>query len=83
MDQKSVKPKTKRFVVNLAARESEMLKVYAREAGITRPAALRRLVRMALRQYWNDRPKQDSIPANQLDLFDILQMDIFGNTTKQ
>ncbi len=64
----------------LPAREGEMLKRFVRENGTTKPAAVRRMVLSALRQYKATASK--SQPENQLELFDTLQVDIFNNTSK-
>ena len=65
----------------LPEREGEMLALYAKEMGISRPAAVRRMVKRALRDHFQNRPQ--SQPENQLGLFDVLQIDIFNNTSKQ
>lgn len=75
--------KVKRFSITLPEREGELLKQYAKEHGITRPMALRRLVRQSLRQYKIERANTlQSVPKNQLNLFDSIQVDIFDNTSK-
>ena len=61
----------------LPEREGEMLSLYAKENGISRPVAVRRMVRSALHQYASTLRRTE--PSNQLDLFDVVQIDIFGN----
>lgn len=72
--------KTKKISITLPEREGEVLKVYAKELGITRPAAVKRIVRETLKQYKTAVAKAES--KNQLGLFDSLQVDIFNNTSK-
>lgn len=80
MKVKTKKPKVKKFSITLPEREGKLLKMYADDYGITRPAAIRKMVREGLKQY---RAAKGNIePDNQLTLFDSLQMDIFsGNNT--
>lgn len=72
--------KNKKISITLPEREGEVLKVYAKELGITRPAAVKRIVRETLKQYKTALAKAE--PQNQLGLFDSLQVDIFNNTSK-
>ena len=72
--------KNKKISITLPEREGEVLKVYAKELGITRPAAVKRIVRETLKQYKTALAKAE--PKNQLGLFDSLQVDIFNNTSK-
>ncbi len=73
-------PKPKKYTLTLSERESARLGVYADSCGITRPQALQRLMKQALRQAAD--ASVDSRDVNQLGLFDTLQIDIFNNTTK-
>lgn len=74
------KPKQKKYVLTLSEREALRLSRYADAIGVSRPLALQRLVKQALRQA-ADVPagKEDS---NQLGLFDTLQIDIFNNASR-
>lgn len=72
--------KTKKFSFVLPAREDELLTLYAKEHSLTRPEAVRRILREFLRQYRNALAKAE--PENQLGLFDSLQIDIFNSTSK-
>ena len=72
--------KAKKISITLPEREGEMLKLYAKENGTTKPAAVRRMVIAALRQYKSNAAKHQ--PKNQLELFDTIQVDIFNNTSK-
>lgn len=72
--------KKKKISFALPEREGEMLARYAKEKGISRPAAVRRMVRTALQQYSST--IQHSEPQNQLGLFDVVQIDIFNSTSK-
>ena len=72
--------KAKIISITLPEREGEMLKLYAKENGTTKPAAVRRMVIAALRQYKSNAAKHQ--PKNQLELFDTIQVDIFNNTSK-
>ena len=72
--------KAKIISITLPEREGEMLKRFAQQNGTTRPAAVRRMVIDALKQYKVAASKAE--PQNQLGLFDTLQVDIFNNTSK-
>lgn len=74
------KPNRKRITFSLPEREGEILNAYAKELGISRPVAVRRMVKTALRQYASSRSQDE--PRNQLGLFDVLQIDIFNSTSK-
>ena len=75
--------KVKKFSIALPEREGELLNAYARDNGISRPEAIRRMVRQSLRQYKADMAATAlGQPANQLNLFDSIQIDIFNNTSK-
>lgn len=71
-------PKPKKYTLTLTERESARLGAYADNSGISRPQALQRLMKQALRQV-ADVPT-DRQDENQLGLFDSLQIDIFNNT---
>lgn len=66
--------------ISLSEREGEMLRLYADELGISRPAAMRRILKSYLGEYSKNRASV--IPQNQLDIFDSVQIDIFNNTSK-
>lgn len=79
----SKKAKKKKISITLPEREGEMLKSYAKAHHTTCPAAVRKMVKMALRQYKAESDcKASPVPQNQLNLFDSLQVDIFNNTSK-
>ncbi len=73
---KKIKPK--KYTLTLSEREALRLGRYAEALGVSRPLALQRLMKQALREA-TDLPvgKEDT---NQLGLFDTLQIDIFNNT---
>lgn len=73
---KKIKPK--KYTLTLSEREALRLGRYAEALGVSRPLALQRLMKQALRES-ADLPvgKEDT---NQLGLFDTLQIDIFNNT---
>lgn len=73
---KKIKPK--KYTLTLSEREALRLGRYAEVLGVSRPLALQRLMKQALREA-ADLPvgKEDT---NQLGLFDTLQIDIFNNT---
>ena len=73
---KKIKPK--KYTLTLSEREAFRLGRYAEALGVSRPLALQRLMKQALREA-ADLPvgKEDT---NQLGLFDTLQIDIFNNT---
>lgn len=78
--EKVKKPKLKKYTLTLSERESVRLGLYADSCGISRPAALQRLMKQAFRQLAE--VPIDNRNANQLGLFDTLQIDIFNNTSK-
>lgn len=80
MTKTTKKPKLKKYTLTLTEREALRLGRYADSCGIGRPQALHRLVKQAFRQL-ADTP-DDSRNANQLGLFDTLQIDIFNNTSR-
>ena len=72
------KPKLKKYTLTLSEREALRLGRYADSCGISKPQALHRLVKQAFRQL--AAAPDESRDANQLGLFDTLQIDIFNNT---
>lgn len=81
MNAKPKKTKIKKFSIALPEREGKLLKMYADDYGISRPEALRRMVRDALREYRSK--KGEIVPDNQLGLFDSIQIDIFADSLSQ
>ena len=77
---KPVRPKTKKYTLALSEPEVRRLTAYAASCGIERPAALHRIVSMALREY--SAAPADKQDRRQLGLFDSVQIDIFNNTAK-
>ncbi|MGX8712485.1 MAG: hypothetical protein ACSW8I_02215 [bacterium] len=77
---KPKKPKLKRYTLTLTELDVYRLNAYAESSGIDRPTALHRLMKQSLRQV--DAASIDRRDANQLGLFDTLQIDIFNNTSK-
>lgn len=73
-------PKPKKYTLTLSERESVRLGNYADSCGISRPAALQRLMKQAFKQLVT--VPDDGHDANQLGLFDTLQIDIFNNASK-
>lgn len=73
-------PKKKKLTLVLSEREYNVLKLYAEEQGITKPDAVRRVLRQQLADY--AKSLANATPRNQLDLFDSVQIDIFDQTTK-
>lgn len=72
--------KSKKFSISLSHMETEVLGQYAKDHKISRPEAIRRLLKESLQPYMAKKAKED--PENQLGLFDTLQIDIFNNHTK-
>mgnify|MGYP006988828590 CR=1 FL=1 len=70
------------MVVGLSPRDVETLSRFAHEMGISRPVALRRIVKKHLAEYRRLFVSADPTPENQLDIFDSVQIDIFNNTSK-
>ena len=70
--------KAKRIVVTLSSRDYEKLSEIARRDKATRPVIAKRLIRNQLATITIE--KQQKVVANQLGLFDTLQIDIFNNT---
>lgn len=75
---KEKKPHTKKYTLTLSEREAVRLGLYADRSGISRPQALQRLMKQALREL-GQMPNCDR-DEKQLGLFDTLQIDIFNNT---
>lgn len=74
------RPKTKKYCLTLTEREVVRLGRYAEENGVSRPQALQRLFKQALREATGSGQRAPGSDANQLGLFDTLQIDIFNNT---
>lgn len=72
--------KNKKMSLAFSVRDGERLALYASDMGVSRPAALRRIVHQFLADYVKHRG--ETAPANQLDIFDSVQIDIFNNATK-
>lgn len=73
--------KKKKYVIALSEREMQALSDYAIEMDVTRPLALRSIVKTYLKEY--EKRSITHVPDNQLSLFDSIQLDIFNNTTDQ
>lgn len=76
---KEKKPKLKKYTLTLSEREALRLGRYADAVGVSRPLALQRLMKQALREVADLPAEKEN--ANQLGLFDTLQIDIFNNTS--
>lgn len=74
--------KKHKMIISFSAKEREVLSLYASEMGVSRPVALRRIVKRQLREYLRNHNLVSDVPANQLDIFDSVQIDIFNNTSK-
>ena len=74
------KHKSKKFSITLSEKEVLMLNQYASCEGVTRPVALKRLLRERLREVAAVPPQQQD--EAQLCLFDSVQVDIFNNFLK-
>ena len=74
------KARVKRYTLTLSECEMRRLTQYAAAVDMDRPAALKRLVSKSLREV--EVTAKEKTAANQLGLFDSLQVDIFNNTTK-
>lgn len=72
--------KAKRIVVTLSSRDYEKLSEIARRDKATRPVIAKRLIRNQLATITIE--KQQKVVANQLGLFDSVQIDILGGTSK-
>lgn len=72
--------KAKRIVVTLSSRDYEKLSEIARRDNATRPVIAKRLIRNQLATITIE--KQQKAVANQLGLFDSVQIDILGGTSK-
>lgn len=72
--------KAKRIVVTLSSRDYEKLSEIARRDKATRPVIAKRLIRNQLATITIE--KQQKVVANQLCLFDSVQIDILGGTSK-
>ena len=78
---KSKKPKLKKYTLSLNECEMRRLTYYAESNGIDRTVALHKLVKQSLRNAAAS-VSADRTDANQLGLFDTVQIDIFNNTSK-
>ena len=72
--------KAKRIVVTLSSRDYEKLSEIAHRDKATRPVVAKRLIRSQLAIIAIE--KQQKVAANQLGLFDVVQLDILGGMTK-
>lgn len=72
--------KHKKFSFSLPEREGEMLSRYADSEGLSRPEAVRRILKSYLSEHVQN--VTTTSPKNQLDIFDSVQIDIFNNTSK-
>ncbi len=72
--------KNKKVSFSLPQKEGELLRLYAQQQGISRPDAIRRILKQFLKEHVQGELK--SVPKNQLDIFDSVQIDIFNNTSK-
>lgn len=70
------KPARKKIHFTLPERDAAKLSAYAKDHGVSRPVAVRRIVKAALKEYSPVRPPVE--PKNQLGLFDGIQSDIFS-----
>lgn len=77
---KKKKNKPKRIVVALSSRDYAKLTDIARRDKATRPVVARRLIKSQLATIVIE--KQPKVAANQLGLFDSIQLDIMGGTSK-
>ena len=76
------KPRVKRYSIALSESEVRRLTLYADAVGTDRPTALHRLLAQSLRSAVSDLSSDARVAANQLGLFDSVQIDIFNNTHK-
>ena len=81
MKQKKNAHKPRKLAVTLTERDIAALQSFATDSKLTKPLAIRRILRQFLADYYaqNDAADADDI---QIGLFDTMQTDIFGNLTK-
>lgn len=77
---KKKKNRPKRIVVTLSSRDYEKLTEIARRDKATRPLVAKRMIKKQLASIVVE--KQQKAVANQLGLFDTVQLDILGGTSK-
>lgn len=77
---KKKKNRPKRIVLTLSNRDYEKLTDIARRDKATRPVVAKRLIRSQLAAIVIE--KQQKVAANQLGLFDTVQLDILGGTSR-
>lgn len=77
---KKKKNRPKRIVVTLSSRDYEKLTEIARRDNATRPVVAKRMIKKQLASIAVE--KQQKAVANQLGLFDTVQLDILGGTSK-
>ena len=80
MNKKKHSKKAKRIVVTLSSRDYEKLSAIACRDKATRPVVAKRLIKSQLAAIVIE--KQQKVVANQLGLFDSVQIDILGGTSK-
>lgn len=69
----------RKVVITLSDSDIVALKQYADHQHIAPAVAIRKILRAELAEYIKQAPTAQ--PANQLDIFDIFQLDIFDNAT--
>lgn len=81
---KMQKKKSKKKVHKITFQPSEtayrQIRQYAVSHNITNGIAVKRLLRISLQQL--DKQAKEDVAKNQLGLFDSVQLDIFGDTSK-
>lgn len=80
MQKRKSRKKNKKIVVSISQRDYAKLTDYAREQGISRPAAVKSFVREKMKDF-TAKPKEKIAP-NQLNIFDAMQLTIFDKDPK-
>ena len=78
MQKKKAKKKVHKITFQPSETAYRQIKQYAEQHHITKSIAVKRLLRISLREL-ELQPRED-VPKNQLGLFDSVQLDIFGDT---
>ncbi len=77
MIKKKIKKKVHKITFSPSATAYGQIRQYAQSHNITNAVAVKRLLSISLKQL--DIQQKTEVAKNQLDLFDSVQLDIFGN----
>ncbi len=81
MQKRKTRTKNKKIVFSISQRDYTKLTSYAREKGLSRPAAVKAIVRERMKDY-TAKPVEKPAP-NQLNIFDMMQLTIFDKDPRE